>query len=89
VRVLAAGVPFTDLLMREAFIPKRRRCRLRPGRDLIGVVDRTGDRISGIELDQVVAALTVTGGYAGSSACPRFNSFECRPDWIAPKRSAW
>jgi NADPH2:quinone reductase len=64
VRVLAAGVSLPDLMMREGVHPETPRLPFTPGWDLIGVVDRVGDGISGIEPGQVVAALPISGAYA-------------------------
>jgi NADPH2:quinone reductase len=64
VRVLAAGVALPDLLMREGVHPETPRLPFTPGWDLVGVVDRPGDGISGLESGQVVAALPITGAYA-------------------------
>jgi NADPH:quinone reductase-like Zn-dependent oxidoreductase len=64
VRVLAAGVSLPDLLMREGIHPEAPRLPFTPGWDLIGVVDRLGADISGIEPGQIVAALPITGAYA-------------------------
>jgi NADPH:quinone reductase len=64
VRVLAAGVSLPDLMMREGIHPETPRLPFTPGWDLIGVVDRLGERVSGIGPGQVVAALPVTGAYA-------------------------
>jgi NADPH:quinone reductase-like Zn-dependent oxidoreductase len=71
VRVLAAGVSYADLLMREGAHPETPRTPFTPGWDLVGVVDRRGDGVSGVELGQMVAALPVGGGYA---------EFICLPD---------
>jgi NADPH:quinone reductase-like Zn-dependent oxidoreductase len=64
VRVLAAGVSLPDLMMREGIHPETPRLPFTPGWDLIGVVDRIGDGVSGIELGQIVAALPINGAYA-------------------------
>src|SRR6184192_2749123 len=64
VRVLAAGVSLPDLLMREGVHPETPPLPFTPGWDLIGVVDRLGDGISGIEPGQIVAALPISGAYA-------------------------
>ena len=42
VRVLAAGVSFPDLMMREGVHPETPRLPFTPGWDLIGVVDQLG-----------------------------------------------
>jgi NADPH:quinone reductase-like Zn-dependent oxidoreductase len=64
VRVLAAGVALPDLMMREGVHPETPRLPFTPGWDLIGVVERLGDRVSGLEPGQIVAALPITGAYA-------------------------
>src|SRR6266700_4319900 len=64
VRVLAAGVSLPDLLMREGVHPETPRVPFTPGWDLVGVVDRLGDGVSGIEPGQIVAALPISGAYA-------------------------
>ena len=64
VRVLAAGVGLPDLLMREGVHPETPRLPFTPGWDLVGVVDKLGDGVSGIEPGQTVAALPIFGAYA-------------------------
>ncbi len=49
VRVLAAGVALPDLMMREGIHPETPPVPFTPGWDLVGVVDRLGDRVSGAE----------------------------------------
>jgi NADPH:quinone reductase len=63
-RVLAAGVSLPDLMMREGVHPETPRVPFTPGWDLIGVVDRLGADVSGIEIGQMVAALPISGAYA-------------------------
>lgn len=64
VRVLAAGVCLPDLMMREGVHPETPPLPFTPGWDLIGVVDRLGRGVFGIEPGQIVAALPITGAYA-------------------------
>jgi NADPH:quinone reductase-like Zn-dependent oxidoreductase len=64
VRVLAAGVALPDVLAREGVHPETPPVPFTPGWDLVGVVDRLGGGISGIEPGQVVAALPIHGAYA-------------------------
>jgi NADPH:quinone reductase len=71
VRVLAAGVSLPDLMMREGFHPETPRLPFTPGWDLVGVVDRLGAGISGIEPDQIVAALPISGAYAEFVCLPQ------------------
>src|SRR5215510_4080659 len=63
-RVLAAGVSLPDLMMCEGIHPETPRLPFTPGWDLVGVVDRLGPGISGIEPGQIVAALPIHGAYA-------------------------
>ena len=60
VRVLAAGVSLPDIMAREGIHPETPRLPFTPGWDLVGVVDRLGDGISGIEPGQIVAALPIS-----------------------------
>jgi NADPH2:quinone reductase len=64
VRVLAAGVSLPDVLAREGVHPETPRVPFTPGWDLVGVVDRIGDGVSGIEPGQIVAAMPISGAYA-------------------------
>ena len=63
VRVLATGVSLPDIMMREGIHPETPRVPFTPGWDLVGMVDRIGAGISGIEPGQIVAALPISGGY--------------------------
>jgi NADPH2:quinone reductase len=71
VRILAAGVSYADLLMREGVHPEARRTPFTPGWDLVGVVDRLGEGISTVKVGQMVAALPVWGGYAEFICLPQ------------------
>ena len=71
VRVLAAGVSLPDVMMREGIHPETPRLPFTPGWDLVGVVDRLGDGVSGIEPGQIVAALPISGAYAEFVCLPQ------------------
>jgi NADPH:quinone reductase len=71
VRALAAGVSLPDLLMREGVHPETPGVPFTPGWDLVGVVDKLGDGVSGIELGQIVAALPIHGAYAAFVCLPK------------------
>ena len=71
VRVLAAGVSLPDLLMREGVHPETPPLPFTPGWDLVGVVDRLSDGISGLEPGQIVAALPINGAYAEFVCLPQ------------------
>jgi NADPH:quinone reductase-like Zn-dependent oxidoreductase len=71
VRVQAAGVALPDVMMREGIHPETPALPFTPGWDLVGVVDRLGDGVSGIECGQTVAALPISGAYAEFVCLPR------------------
>jgi len=64
VKVLAAGVSLPDIMAREGIHPETPAVPFTPGWDLVGVVDRLGAGVSGIEPGQLVAALPIHGAYA-------------------------
>ena len=64
VRVLAAGVALPDIMAREGIHPETPQVPFTPGWDLVGVVDRLGDGVSGIETGQLIAAMPISGAYA-------------------------
>ncbi len=51
-------------MAREGIHPETPRVPFTPGWDLVGVVDRLGDGVSGIEPGQVVAAMPIHGANA-------------------------
>jgi NADPH2:quinone reductase len=71
VRVLAAGVSLPDVMAREGVHPETPRVPFTPGWDLVGVLDRLGDGISGIEPGQIVAALPIHDAYAEFVCLPQ------------------
>ena len=64
VKVLAAGVSLPDLMAREGIHPETPPVPFTPGWDLVGVVDRLGEGVSGIEPSHTVAAMPISGAYA-------------------------
>jgi NADPH:quinone reductase len=71
VRVLAAGVSLPDIMAREGIHPETPPPPFTPGWDLVGVVDRLGDGVSGITPGQIVAALPIHGAYAEFVCLPQ------------------
>jgi len=71
VRVLAAGVSLPDILAREGVHPETPRPPFTPGWDLVGVVERLGEGVSGIEPGQRVAAMPIHGAYAEFVCLPQ------------------
>ncbi|HKU41725.1 MAG TPA: alcohol dehydrogenase catalytic domain-containing protein, partial [Polyangiales bacterium] len=64
IRVLTAGVALPDVMAREGIHPETPRVPFTPGWDLVGVVDRLGAGVRGIEPGQLVAAMPISGAYA-------------------------
>ena len=71
VRVLAAGVALPDIMAREGIHPETPPVPFTPGWDLVGVVDRIGDGVSGIETGQMMAAMPISGAYAEFVCLPQ------------------
>src|SRR5499426_1855089 len=71
VKVLAAGVSLPDIMAREGVHPETPRVPFTPGWDLVGVVDRFGDAVSGIQPGQIVAAMPISGAYAEYVCLPQ------------------
>ena len=97
VRVLAAGVSLPDLMMREGVHPETPPLPFTPGWDLIGVVDRLGDGVSGIEPGQIVAyglTSSLRGGRLASGRPGRRHRFRgiaifglyIAVGWLLPSR---
>lgn len=70
VRVLAAGVSLPDILAREGVHPETPAVPFTPGWDLVGLVDRLGEGVLGVEPGQLVAALPISGAYAEHVCLP-------------------
>ncbi len=71
VRVLTAGVSLPDIMAREGVHPETPTVPFTPGWDLVGVVERLGDGVSGIEPGQTVAAMPISGAYAEFVCLPQ------------------
>ncbi len=65
VNVLAVSATFTDTLVRKGtYYGFKEKPPLSPGYDMVGVVDKIGLGVSGLEDGQMVADLTVWGAYS-------------------------
>src|SRR5262245_44381586 len=71
IRGLAAGVALPDIMAREGIHPETPPVPFTPGWDLVGVVDRLGDGVSGIEPGQMVTAMPIHGAYAEFVCLPQ------------------
>lgn len=70
VKVLAAGVAYADILMRRGLYPNTPPLPFAPGYDIVGDIDALGDGVTGFQVGQRVAALTMTGGYSCFTTVP-------------------
>jgi len=66
IRVLASGLEYTDVLIRRHLYPQtmRRRLPFVMGYDVVGEIDQLGDSVSGFQLGDRVADMTVIGSNA-------------------------
>ena len=71
VKVLAAGVSLPDVMAREGVHPETPPVPFTPGWDLVGVVDRLGDGVVGIEPGETVAAMPIHGAYVEFVCLPQ------------------
>lgn len=71
VKVQAAGVAMPDIMAREGIHPETPPVPYTPGWDLVGVVDRLGTGVSGIETGRLVAAMPIHGAYAEFVCLPQ------------------
>ena len=88
VRVLAAGVSAFDLIYRRwAHLPGRPEVPFALGEDVVGVVDRLGPGVSGLDAGQLVAGATwslgVGGGYS-EHVCLPATELVAVPDGVEP-----
>jgi len=65
VRVLAASVQFTDVIIRRGEYPDlKEKPPLTPGYDVVGEIDAVGPGVDGLAVGDRVADMTMIGGYA-------------------------
>jgi len=65
IKVLAAGVAFTDTMIRKGMYPDvKEQPPFTPGYDLVGLVDKLGPEVESLLVGQKVADLTVTGSHS-------------------------
>src|SRR5262245_29544355 len=63
-KMLAAGVSYPDVMMRQGIHPEARRPPFTPGWDVVGTVDGLGEGVEAVPLGATVAAMPIVGGYA-------------------------
>lgn len=80
-KIVAAGVSFADVVMREGLYPGAPRPPFAPGYDVVGDIDAVGPDVSGVATGQRVAAVTMVGGY-GDYLCVPAGSLVPVPDGV-------
>lgn len=84
VKVLAASATFTDTMVRKGvYYGFKETPPLSPGYDMVGVVDKLGTGVTGLEVGQMVADLTVFGAYTEYMLRPA-NSLVPVPEGLDP-----
>ncbi len=76
VKVLAAGVSFTDSQLRAGTYLGVPKPPFTPGYEFVGVVEKLGPGCSRLRVGDRVAALTVWGAYAERACVPEAEAFE-------------
>jgi NADPH:quinone reductase-like Zn-dependent oxidoreductase len=83
VKVLAAGVSFADVSMREGVHPEARRPPFTPGWDVVGTVEALGEGVEAVPVGTTVAAMPIVGGrrhaHRQSPPCPSSAGTRNRP----------
>src|SRR5262249_48406587 len=69
-KMLAAGVSYPDVMMRQGIHPEARRPPFTPGWDVVGTVDALGEGVVDVPPGATVAAMPIVGGYAESLCLP-------------------
>ena len=85
VKMLAAGVAWGDSLNRQGF--GLGRPPFTPGYDVVGIVEEVGAEVASVEVEQMVAALPVLGGYSEYQYLPA-NELVPVPNEIDPAEAA-
>src|SRR5262245_921551 len=70
IKILAAGVSFADVSMREGIHPEARRPPFTPGWDVVGTVEALGEGVEAVQVGTTVAAMPIVGGYADFICLP-------------------
>lgn len=83
VKVKAAGVALPDIMARQGIHPETPKVPFTPGWDFVGVVDKIGSGVSGIETGQVVSALPIHGSYT-EYICIKYHELIMVPSGLDP-----
>jgi NADPH:quinone reductase-like Zn-dependent oxidoreductase len=80
IRIVAAGVAFADVLMRRGLYSGVPPLPYSPGYDIAGIVDACGASVRQWKPGDVVAALTMTGGYSRYIVLPESELVQVPPE---------
>lgn len=88
VQVLATGVAHGDIMIRKGIMtPPFQKFPVTPGFEIVGIVKEMGSNVTSVRLDQLVAALTVIGGYS-EYICIKEDELVSLPEGVQPKEAA-
>lgn len=87
VRMLAAGLGYSDVMALHGGYPLAPKVPFTPGYDLVGVVDQVGRKVMGFSEGQRVAALVPTHGCCGEYVCVAPELLVPLPDGLDPAES--
>src|SRR5262249_11914140 len=80
-KMLAAGVSYPDVMMRQGIHPEARRPPFTPGWDVVGPVDVLGEGVEAVPLGATAAAMPIVGGYAEYLCLPATELVRVPPEF--------
>ena len=88
IRVIAASAAMTDTMIRRRRYPGigKKQLPLTPGYDIAGLVDEVGEGVSEFAIGDMVADMTITGGYS-QYMCVNSDRLTKVPSGISPARA--
>ena len=88
IRVIAASAAMTDTMVRRGRYPGigKKQLPLTPGYDIAGLVDEVGEGVSEFAIGDMVADMTITGGYS-QYMCVNSDRLTKVPSGISPARA--
>ena len=88
IRVIAASAAMTDTMIRRGRYPSigKKQLPLTPGYDIAGLVDEVGEGVSEFAIGDMVADMTITGGYS-QYMCVNSDRLTKVPSGISPARA--
>lgn len=88
VQILVTGVAHGDIMIRKGILaPPFHKFPVTPGFEIVGVVKEIGSDVTSVRPDQLVAALTVIGGYS-DFICIQKDALVSLPEGVKPEEAA-